>query len=380
MSVSKIGNISKGFNHQRTNPESSSGRESRRLGAQTLSNAGISIDVDPTDNPEQLGSNTLIFTKILDLDIAVKKQLADLANSPSMELMDNGADKYGTILLKGADKLTKNFEEIFSCIDHLLITESNDIVTSLRAKVSEIASGLKSDVIKAGLDWQLLQSTYANDVATMSADYVRRVADTIYSFMDMSDTNIQSIQELIHDSHSFNELLHLTHSYVMNNDELRDALELWSDSNNEEHYIRGLGGRSEIAEDIYQKFLEAWRLGDDYAREGWRHKAPIAVDIVLAGNILHIVVRDYGHSLNLIINTNSDQQDNILIQYHMSKVPNEAMVYQLPGISTVRRTYASGQWLASSKNLGGEIINFVKQVPTDIDSPIAQAILHPRNK
>jgi hypothetical protein len=380
MSLSKIGNISKGFNHQRTNPESSSGRESRRLGAQTLSNAGISIDVDPTDSPEQLGSNTLIFTKILDLDITIKEQLADLANDPSMELMENGADKYGTILLRGADKLTKNFEEIFSCIDHLPITESNDIVTSLRARVSEIASGLKSDVIKAGLDWQLLQSAYANDVATMSADYVRRVADTIYSFMDMSDTNIQSIQELIHDSHSFNELLHLTHSYVMNNDELRDALELWSDSNNEGHYIRGLGGRGEIAEDIYQKFLEAWRLGDDYAKEGWRHKAPIAVDIVLAGNILHIVVRDYGHSLNLIINTNSDQQDNILIQYHMSKVPNEAMVYQLPGISTVRRTYASGQWLASSKNLGGEIINFVKQVPTDIDSPIAQAILHPENK
>ncbi len=380
MSVSKIGDISKGFNHQRTNPESSGEQENHRLGAQTLSNAGISIGADPTDNPEQLGNNTLIFTKILDLDIAIKKQLADLANSPSMELMDNGADKYGTILLKGADKLTKNFEEIFSCIDHLPITESNDIVTSLRAKVSEIASGLKSDVIKAGLDWQLLQSTYANDVATMSADYVRRVADTIYSFMDMSDINIQSIQELIHDSHSFNELLHLTHSYVMNNDELRDALELWSDSNNEGHYIRGLGGRSEIAEDIYQKFLEAWRLGDDYTREGWRHKAPIAVDIVLAGNILHIVVRDYGHSLNLIINTNSDQQDNILIQYHMSKVPNEAMVYQLPGISTVRRTYASGQWLASSKNLGGEIINFVKQVPTDIDSPIAQAILHPENK
>ena len=380
MSVSKIGNISKGFNHQRTNPESSGEQENHRLGAQTLSNAGISIDVDPTDNPEQLGSNTLIFTKILDLDIAIKKQLADLANSPSMELMENGADKYGTILLRGADKLTRNFEEIFSCIDHLPITESNDIVTSLRAKVSELALGLKGDVIKAGLDWQLLRSTYANDVAAMSADYVRRVADTIYSFMDMSDTSIQSIQELIHDSHSFNELLHLTHSYVMNNDELRDALELWSDSNNEGHYIRGLGRRNEIAEGIYQKFLEAWRLGDDYAREGWRHKAPIAVDIVLAGNILHIVVRDYGHSLNLVMNTVPDQQDNILIQYHMSKVPNEAMVYQLPGISTVRRTYASGQWLASSKNLGDEIINFVKQVPTDIDSPIAQAILHPENK
>ena len=380
MSVSKIGNISKGFNHQRTNPESSGEQENHRLGAQTLSNTGISIDVDPTDNPEQLGSNTLIFTKILLLDIAIKKQLADLANSPSMELMENGVDKYGTILLRGADKLTRNFEEIFSCIDHLPITESNDIVTSLRTKVSELALGLKGDAIKAGLDWQLLRSTYANDVAAMSADYVRRVADTIYSFMDMSDTSIQSIQELIHDSHSFNELLHLTHSYVMNNDELRDALELWSDSNNEGHYIRGLGRRNEIAEGIYQKFLEAWRLGDNYAREGWRHKAPIAVDIVLAGNILHIVVRDYGHSLNLVMNTVPDQQDNILIQYHMSKVPNEAMVYQLPGISTVRRTYASGQWLASSKNIGGEIINFVKQVPTDIDSPIAQAILHPENK
>ena len=104
------------------------------------------------------------------------------------------------------------------------------------------------------------------------------------------------------------------------------------------------------------------------------------MDIVLAGNILHIVVRDYGHSLNLVMNTVPDQQDNILIQYHMSKVPNKAMAYQLPGISTVRHTYASGQWLASSKNLGDEIINFVKQVPTDIDSPIAQAILHPRNK
>lgn len=380
MSLSKIGNISKGFNHQRTNPESSGGRESRRLGAQTLSDAGISIDVDPTDSPEQLGSNTLIFTKILDLDIAIKEQLADLANDPSMELMENGADKYGTILLRGADKLTRNFEEIFSCIDHLPITESNDIVTSLRGRVSELASGLKSNVIKAGLDWQPLRSTYANDVAAMSADYVRRVADTIYSFMDMSDANIQSIRELIHDSRSFNELLHLAHSYVMNNDELRGTLESWSDGNNERHYIRGLGRRSEIAEDIYQKFLEAWRLGDDYAREGWRHKAPIAVDVVLAGNILHIVVRDYGHSLNLVMDTVPDQQDNILIQYHMSKVPNKAMVYQLPGISTVRHTYASGQWLASSKNLGDEIINFVKQVPTDIDSPIAQAILHPRNK
>ena len=78
----------KGFNHQRTNPESSGEQEDRRLGAQTLSNAGISIDVDPTDNPEQLGSNTLIFTKILDLDIAIKEQLADLANDPSMELME----------------------------------------------------------------------------------------------------------------------------------------------------------------------------------------------------------------------------------------------------------------------------------------------------
>lgn len=278
----------------------------------------------------------------------------------------------------------RQFEEMFSHIGQLsargetklpIEVEDDDVVTALRAKAGAIRSRLEHDVTNAGLDWQLLKSAYANNVAAMDPNWAHSVADTIYSFHDHSQ---QELQQLLLGVNTFNELLHLTHSYVMNDDSLRDSLEVWSDSS-PGHRIRGLGTKNKATEEIHQAFLTAWGLGNEYEKEGWRQRPPHTVDIVLAGSTLHIIVRDRGHALSLVVNNLTRYQEGeVLVQYNIPKVLNKDMVRQLPGISTVKPGYASGQWTCHISDLANKIMSFVKQVPTDFDNPEIQAILAQR--
>lgn len=352
------------------------GAATKKLGAEVLGKAGVSIDMDNQDIPEIPEKNTRIFAEILTINTDIKEHLAHLASSPSMELMGNGADKYGTTLLQGGDGLVRRFEEMLSRIGQLSTRgEANSpigadtAVAILQDKVHTICSKLKDDVTKAGLDWQLLKSAYANNVANMNPDWVHRVADAIRSF---NINNHRELQRLIPEVCTFNELLHLSHSYVMNDDGLRNSLEIWSDGS-PDHRIRGLGRRTKATEEIHQAFLVAWRLGDKYEEAGWRQPPSRIVDIILAGSTLHVIVRDRGHALSMVVNNfTPDQEGEVLVQYTIPKVSNVAMVRQLPGISTVKPGHASGQWTSPVDSLTDNIMSFVKLVPTDFDNPEIQ--------
>ncbi len=331
------------------------------------------------------------FTGIFKLDEKIKALLARLSVSEIMPFLDRGEELYAKRLSYGLETLSINFAYLIEKISFLeekprekalafnkkFNLESNAfgpgyVPPKTEEALKEHLDFLKKETLNAveqAKDWKDLYQVYEQQMARMDIDLVREMATKIHGFSRIS----ANLLELLPQVKTFNEFLHLLHTYVLNNENLREELESWKEGpdqngDEEKHSIKAYGLETSMAKEIYQQFLQAWNLGDSFREAGWEKKPPYIVDIVSLENLLQIVVRDRGHALNLIIDDlRVDQEGKILVKYSLPKIINLEMIKNLPGISEIRDNYARGQWKVEANNLGEEIIAFVKKVPTDSD-------------
>ena len=194
----------------------------------------------------------------------------------------------------------------------------------------------------------------------MSEEFLNILGKSVYGdapiYYDISGSWFLSIEEILKECTSINELLHFFHSYVVNNIcALRDIPELahkYSFEEEEPIFLRGIN--SPLAWQIYQAF-------DSNVDVGITDIVAINEDKIL------IMVRDRGHALQIEIEAKNDNE--LGVYYYIPNILIPERVNMIKGINDVKpgNRFAYGSFVTTKENLASEIFNIVKAVPTDKD-------------
>lgn len=245
---------------------------------------------------------------------------------------------------------TKYVDELFQFLSDTyeeLMSESQSFLNddNLLKKINVLKAKSKKDLMLCSVDMEKLRSFYQIYVTNMEKDFLDSVKEECIGYSFRYPTN--SIQKAV----SINELLHLLHMYVMNqNSTYEDLPELQTKENEFQYPIRSFGEKSELVQSVFEEFPLSLDVG-------W-------TDIVsINKNKVIMMIRDRGHALTIEI---EKEEDKYHIDYFIPKICNVEMVNQLPGVNKIH-DYSIGTTGSFEIDQIESLYTFISMVPMDTD-------------
>ena len=153
---------------------------------------------------------------------------------------------------------------------------------------------------------------------------------------------------------SINEILHIVHQTIINDESNYKGLPIVSRKQNDEGYDITLYGNSEqVSNNIFNILPKNLSSGD--------------IDIMsLSDDKIIIMARDLGHALVVEI---EKENEMYYVNYFIPKICNIDMVNNLKGVKKVtdESNYTVGNFAANQNNLYLEVLNLLSSVPMDKD-------------
>ncbi len=275
------------------------------------------------------------------LDAKIKWELYNGVHDENFIERDDDGIKYGDKLFRLANECEKDFIRIAKClnIDFTLI---HDFFETIRIEI--INSNYKMDVLK---------DIYRRRFYDMSDKLIDEVKSTCIGYV-----MFRGITGLINKCNSVNEMLHVFHSYIVNNEYFYESMpKLKSKANTNGYDIVLYGAPKEEADGLYNGFPLDLDCGD--------------TDILSLSktNKILVMVRDRGHALTLEIDI---EKDKVWVKYFIPKICNVNMVNKLKGVRKVDGNSKSttGEFCVSKSQFVSEVIDLIGGVPMDTDMEI----------
>ena len=193
---------------------------------------------------------------------------------------------------------------------------------------------------------------YKTNISNMNEKLIEEVKDNCIGY---TSTSSYDLVQLIGKAGSVNELLHIMHSYIVNNEEILKAMPIIATKKNEENKSIVLyGEETELSKQVFDDFPLELDCG--------------YTDIISMQDRILMMIRDRGHALTIDID-NTDKEKDILVKYFVPKLCNVEMIKELPGIGKFTPNGANGMFETKSEELSKRLFNFIEKVPTDADMP-----------
>lgn len=292
-----------------------------------------------------MDSNQIKLEHFFICDTRIKKVLYDLA--------PNESDKYNLdTRIKYGDKLYNTLKDI-----HIeILTILNDFKMGIPAirKVDDLFQIFEKILLETNYDYDKMSNFYKVCISNMKPEFVDRVkANTVGHKIER-----ESLDSLLMNCSSLNELLHAVHAYIVNNENIYTSVPFLGCKQNIYEYPIALYGRkTKISELIYNTIPLDLDVGET-----------LIVGLSSSAKTL-MMVRDRGHALSIEI---EEEKDTMKISYHIPKLCNIEMVNNLPGINKVDEktdTFAgaNGMFVVKKENFTEELFKFINMVPQDRD-------------
>ena len=275
--------------------------------------------------------------KFFESDMKIKKMM--------IELSPNSLDEYNE------ESKIKYVDKMYSSLRYIkeeLITVSRalqlgDIVIE---KINNFFENKEKELVTSDYD---IKKLYKSIISDMNPKLVEEVKEEFAGY-----TLSFNISKVINHTNTINELLHVIHSYITNNDRLLQSMPILKTKPlSEEDNITLYGDKSTIADDLFRVIANNSKIGD--------------TDIISMDDKIIMMVRDLGHALTVEI----DILDNDMahIQYFVPKLCNREKIEKLRGInlSGITNNGATGQFEVNRSELSYDLNNFLNSVPTDED-------------
>ena len=273
-------------------------------------------------------------------DLAIKNILMD--HAPEMKYAYNQE-----VEMEYADKLfeaLKDIEYEFSKI--LKVFENNAEVTKF---IQDSLEKYKQRLTNCSYRFDEMTKIFQECFSNMDERIVSETKSELAGYI--LDKDLMSV---LKNSHSVNEILHVMHFYVMNNENILTALPKMGEKKNHEGYPISLYGveKNELAEKIFEEFPTEMDCG-------W-------TEIVSLGknDKILMMVRDKGHALSFEIDT---KDDNAFVNYFVPKICDVERVKQLKGMRKIDETSetATGSFEVEKEKLAEQLSDFIDKVPGD---------------
>ena len=246
-------------------------------------------------------------------------------------------------LIEYSDKLFQALNDFDYYIN--VILEKFNFPERARSYLKNFINVLKQELIKCGYDFDKLIKFYNVFFANMSEQLVNSVGENCVGYSLFRSIDLKEAK-------SINEILHIVHQTIINNQGILQSLPKIAEKKNYENYeIVLYGNENTAARSLYEAFPKELSCG-------WTDIVSLSNDRVI------MMVRDRGHALSIEI---EKENGMYYVRYFIPKICNIDMVNSLKGVNKVTRDskYTVGVFETSLERLPFEIVDFISKVPTD---------------
>lgn len=276
--------------------------------------------------------------KIKKLIYNLKPSLMDSSNK--IAKMDyiinflNTMDQIKSIMLKISDNFYKN-------------SDINEIINNHFEEYDTIVLNNYND----------LEDIYKRCCSNMDSDLIEIVKDEFCGYKLMGG----NIRKALNKASTINEILHVLHSSIVNNELYYQSVpEIARKCNEDGENIILRGKENELAEKLFFNFPVDIESGSN--------------DIVSLNDKILMMIRDRGHALSIEMDIDGE---NVWVKYFIPKICNHDMASKLKGINLKsNEKTATGEFLTDKDNLLNDIYTFVAGVPMDDDMFLTESNIH----
>lgn len=288
-----------------------------------------------------------IFEKLKDFLINDLEMKESLFNSAPNEMDDYDEESR----IQYTDKICNKLNDYE--IQLKKIAEDFNLGVEVSNAIANNISNIRNRFLIGKYDQGLIKKLYEKQFSSMSGKLIEDVKNACVGYK-LRDENL--LPNLINESHSINELLHVMHSFIMNNEEILESMPVVDVKAEDNEPITLYGEENDISRKIFDNFPTDSKCG--------------VTDIISTKDKIIMMVRDLGHALSVDIDISKD--DEIIVKYFVPKICNGDMIQALPGINqkSITENGATGIFKTSKDEISNKINNFIEMVPTDLDNPI----------
>lgn len=249
-----------------------------------------------------------------------------------------------SVIIKYLDNVYSSLKYIFLELEKVAKNYNKDF---LLPKVMELKKKTMKDFLACKLNIERLRKFYKNDIADMSEELVSLVKRECIGY-----SGIDFPYESIKMANTINELLHVIHSYIINNEVIYKSI-----------------NKVDVKKNMFNYPITLYGLSDEFALNLFKlfpFELDCAfVDIVSLGN-KHVImmIRDRGHALTIEI---EKVKEGLRVNYFIPTLCNIEMINKLPGVNKVKdyNLGTTGTFVVNSEDIYINLFNFIAMVPKE---------------
>lgn len=273
------------------------------------------------------------------IDTKIKNRLYELGNISLIGYDLDSRMEYGNKLYKALVDFKEEFKRF-----------SNDFELNIVDIINEKFDIMFNKLNECNYDLTKMDNFYLNYLSKLDLKIVKDCREEFCGYSLM-----HNISGVFDNCSTINDMLHVFHSYIVNNEEILQNIPLLG-KKSVDMDLSYLGKESEIGNIIFNNFPN----NIDCTK----------ADIVsLKNDKIIIMLRDKGHATTIEI----EEIDNtIYVDYFIPKICNADLVNKLNGVNKVPSDAQAlaktvGHFITNRDDLINDLFTFIKGIPTDCD-------------
>ena len=275
--------------------------------------------------------------RFFELDLKVKKLIES-----------SRPDMYDRDPVEIEKNLLKTIEMSRSAINQMLFLGRLD----LEEEFNELFDRIKQNVESSNYNIDKLIEAYEKNILRMTDGFEELLEKHISAYQEQ----IGQLYVPLKKCNTINDMLHYVHFCVVNDENTYKNMNLLDTKNDGKYDCLGYklyGREDEVARDIFNTLPDG----------------ETAIDELSFNNHILLMIRDRGHALS--IDAEKEENDNYRVSYFIPKVCNVDIVNNLKGVKKLdkelhdKNSSTHGEFISNKEDIGREISDFIKSVPTD---------------
>lgn len=289
--------------------------------------------------------------KFFKIDLKIKDLI--LKTRPNEKTYDtSGAIKYVDNLIKELDTIKDYF---------FWVIDTYNMSPYLKDVINNSLNEYNEKLLNSNYDYDRLTSIYEECILKMTVGLEKELQKNLFGY-NINRKEVESFEKC----KTINDYLHAFHFYIVNNEKIFHSMPVIDRKiNKDDEPIILFGKENDLSRDLFNKYPVELGTGE--------------VDILSFDDHLLMMIRDVGHALSI---DSTIENDNIRVSYFVPKSCNIEKVNKLKGVTKLDPltsdmfSQTNGEFVCKKENFTSEIIDFINNVPTDIDAFSKSSFMH----
>lgn len=284
--------------------------------------------------------------KFFKIDLKIKDLI--LKNRPNEKTYDtSGAIKYVDNLIKELDTIKDYF---------FWVIDTYNMSPYLKDVINNSFNEYNEKLLNSNYDYDRLIRIYK-----MTSGLDKELQKNLFGY-NINRKEVKSFEKC----KTINDYLHAFHFYIVNNEKIFHSMPIIDRKiNKDDEPIILFGKENDLSRDLFNKYPVELGTGE--------------VDILSFDDHLLMMIRDVGHALSV---DSTIENDNIRVSYFVPKSCNIEKVNKIKGVTKLDPLTSdmfsptNGEFVCKKEDFTSEMIDFISNVPTDIDAFSKSNFMH----